>query len=96
MTGRSRLGVRPAGEEERRYLTVPEAAAYLRLSKDYVYRRTASSTIPHHRIGRKILFTPEQLDQWVFELNTKGALTTSTLGTPTPGKPWPKTTVGGV
>lgn len=46
------------------FLTIDEAAARLRVSKSYLYKKTASHNVPHYRIGRRVFFDPDELDQW--------------------------------
>lgn len=51
-------------------LTVKEAAAFLRLAPDTVYRATKAGKLPHARIGRSIRFSQEALEEY---LNTPAA-----------------------
>ena len=46
-------------------LDVDEAAALLKVSKKTIYNRVKAGTIPHARLGRKLLFTRQKLVQWV-------------------------------
>lgn len=46
-------------------LTVPEAAAILRISVRTVRKRIANGTIPHKRIGKCIRFSRNELLAWV-------------------------------
>lgn len=48
-----------------RYLDVEEAASYLKLSKPSIYRRVSDNTIPHIKLGRRVLFERDTLDEWV-------------------------------
>ena len=43
-------------------LTVKEAAAFLKLSPDTIYRATKAGTLPHVRIGRSIRLSREALE----------------------------------
>lgn len=58
-------------KEERDYLSIDEAVEYLRskgyrITKSTLYVHTSKSTIDFHRMGeRKIVFTTEQLDQFI-------------------------------
>jgi excisionase family DNA binding protein len=47
------------------WLDVDEAATYLRLTKDALYKLTGAKAIPHHRIGERIRFRRDELDAWV-------------------------------
>ncbi len=49
------------------YMTVPEAADYLRWPKERIYKLTAANAIPHiHHEGR-ILLRRDELDMWLAE-----------------------------
>lgn len=58
----------PAAEP---YLTVPEAAAYLKLSRLAVYKRVEAGEIPHFRLGkRSIRLRRSDLDTWALQQAT--------------------------
>jgi excisionase family DNA binding protein len=46
-------------------LDVDEAAALLKASKKTVYNWVQANTIPHARLGRKLLFHRQRLVQWI-------------------------------
>lgn len=46
-------------------LDVDEAAMLLKVSKKTVYNRVKAGTLPHARVGRKLLFSKQKLNQWV-------------------------------
>lgn len=46
-------------------LTVKEAAAFLKLSPETIYRATKAGTLPHVRIGRSIRLSKEALEHFV-------------------------------
>ena len=47
-------------------MTLAEAAAYLHVSKQTLYRMTSQSQIPHYKPnGKKLYFTKHDLDQWI-------------------------------
>lgn len=46
-------------------LTVDETAKFLRVNCLTLYRRVSANTIPHLRVGRKILFDPVALRAWM-------------------------------
>ncbi|MFD1851402.1 helix-turn-helix domain-containing protein [Oceanobacillus bengalensis] len=52
---------------ERYTMTVKEVADYIGLHTDTIYDLVRENKIPHFRIGRKILFTKETIDNWVLE-----------------------------
>ena len=45
--------------------TLPEAADTLRISKSYLYKLVEAREIPFFRIGRRIVFKPEDLNAWL-------------------------------
>lgn len=47
------------------YLKLKEAAEYLRVSKSTLYKRTMRRSIPFYRFGGKILFKPDDLDEFI-------------------------------
>ena len=46
-------------------LTVLEAASYLRVSASYVYKLSEARLLPYYRVGRRLLFNPQDLDAWL-------------------------------
>lgn len=46
-------------------LTVKEAAAFLKLSPDTIYRATKAGTLPHVRIGRSIRLSKKALEEFL-------------------------------
>ena len=46
-------------------LDVDEAAVLLKVSKKTIYNRVKAGTLPHARLGRKLLFSRQKLYQWV-------------------------------
>lgn len=60
--------VRPVAENpamERRWLSVDEAAAYLGISRETVYKWVGRKQMPAHKVGRLWKFQAEELDAWV-------------------------------
>jgi len=47
------------------YLSVSEAAEYLRWPPKRLYNFTASQAIPHFKRGNRILFRRDELDGWL-------------------------------
>ena len=57
---------RPALEgQEKRLLDVEEAAKRLGLSPSTLYKKTKAQTIPHIKLGSRVLFDPSDLDALV-------------------------------
>jgi excisionase family DNA binding protein len=55
-------------EIERTTLTVKEIAVYLDLSVDFIYKLAREKEIPHIRIGARIMFKKDSIDNWLSEL----------------------------
>lgn len=45
--------------------TVPEVAALLRKSKDWVYKAVECGGLPHRKIGRAVRFVPSEMQVWL-------------------------------
>ena len=57
-------------ETTTRYLRVPEAAVYVKLSRNQLYRLVEAKRIPHIRkglTGKSIIFDVKALDRWMAE-----------------------------
>ena len=52
------------------YIDLSQAASYLTLSKSMLYKWTMAKTVPHYKVGRRVVFKPEELKRW-FEDNFK-------------------------
>lgn len=50
---------------EKRWLSVEEAAAYLGISRDTVYKWIERKRMPAHKVGRLWKFQAEEIDAWV-------------------------------
>jgi excisionase family DNA binding protein len=46
-------------------MTVEEAAAFLHLSKQTIYRLTSRSEIPHYKQGKRVYFVRGELSEWI-------------------------------
>lgn len=47
------------------YLSVQEAAEYLRLRPQTLYNKISRRELPHFKVGNRVLFDRAQLDAWV-------------------------------
>jgi excisionase family DNA binding protein len=47
-------------------LDVHEAAAFLKVSRSWIYARVERNEMPHIRVGGLIRFVPAQLRDWTF------------------------------
>lgn len=59
---------------KRNTLTTLEIAQYLGVSQDLIFKMVREKTIPHFRIGRRILFRVESIDKWITEREHEGIL----------------------
>jgi len=59
-----------------KWLTVIEAAEYLRMGKSTVYRLLSQGKIPAHKVGQQWRFDATQLDEWL----RSGKLSSSSKG----------------
>lgn len=46
-------------------LDVKEVSQYLGVSVDFLYKTVRENSVPHIRIGKKILFKKDAIDQWL-------------------------------
>lgn len=53
------------GDNETGFITIDQAAEYLKMSKSAIYKLTMSGDIPKHKNGRRLLFTKVELAEWV-------------------------------
>jgi excisionase family DNA binding protein len=47
------------------YMTLKEASQFLRISLSKIYKMTSVKSIPHYKVGGKILFKPQELIDFV-------------------------------
>ena len=52
-----------------------EAAVYLKIHYETLLKMTRKKQIPHYRIGRKLLFRKDSLNQWITEQEQKSVMT---------------------
>jgi len=55
-------------------LNVDEAAQYLRCSKSNLYHRVKAGTIPHVKMGGRILFKKDDLYSWLGSAGAQEAI----------------------
>jgi len=53
------------GMADSRYLTLEEAAAYLRISPRFLRSETVANRVTAARVGKRLLFVVEDLDDYV-------------------------------
>lgn len=52
-----------------------EAAAHIGCGYDKLLQMVRNKEVPHYRIGRRVFFTQEALDEWITELEKKSTKT---------------------
>lgn len=50
---------------ETKWLTVIEAAHYLKMGRSTVYKLAQEGKLPTHRVGRQWRFDAKELDKWI-------------------------------
>ncbi len=55
----------PTAEKREPLWSVAEAALYLGVSTDWVYRKSANGELPCRKVGRNTRFEPSELAAWV-------------------------------
>ena len=48
-----------------RFLDVQGVSEYTTLSKSTIYKRVMNFTIPHMKVGKRVLFDTVQIDEWL-------------------------------
>lgn len=56
--------MRPPGSEDVLW-TVAEVAAYLKVSRDWVYRRAAAGDLPARKVGTHLRFLKSEVVAWL-------------------------------
>ena len=49
----------------KRFFNIKGVSEYTSLSKSTVYKRVMNNTIPYLKLGKRVLFDREQIDEWV-------------------------------
>jgi excisionase family DNA binding protein len=62
----------PVTESLAEVLTVEEAARFIRMSVDYVYRASADGRLPCIKQGRRTVFLRSSLTEWLKSLERGG------------------------
>jgi len=51
--------------QENRFLSIDELSSLLHAKKMSIYRWTSQKTIPHLRMGRRLLFERSEIEKWL-------------------------------
>ena len=54
-----------AVNENEGFLSMDQAAEFLKISKSKIYKHTMNKTIPFHKSGRRVLFKKTELANWI-------------------------------
>ncbi len=54
-----------------RLLTAAEVSELLRIPRSTVYEMTRTRRLPHLKVGRRTLFDPRVLDEWIASQNVQ-------------------------
>lgn len=60
--------------------TAQDVAAYLRVSRSWVYHRAESGELPHFRVGGALRFSPTDIDAYVRGTRPENARVVSLVG----------------
>jgi excisionase family DNA binding protein len=55
----------------RKTMTVKEVAEFIGVSKDLIYELVRTKQVPHVRIGKRIIFNQESLENWLIKQEVK-------------------------
>ena len=62
------LGLKPEVriiEPQSRMLTLKQLCDYVKMAIPTVYGMTADRTIPHYKVGKKLFFKSDEIDEWI-------------------------------
>ena len=57
--------------QEPRYLTVEQVQKFLGLKRSRIYYLTSTGRIPFIRLGKTLLFDPQDLNQWIASMKVR-------------------------
>ena len=63
----------PSGTMGKMFLTVDEAAVRLGVTRGWIYERTRRNALPHHKLGKFVRFTEQDL-QAIVDAAARGVL----------------------
>jgi excisionase family DNA binding protein len=59
----------------KKFLTIDEVAANLKIAKNTIYGWIREEFIPYHKVGRLVRFDPDKIDEWMLSMSKKGRTT---------------------
>lgn len=51
--------------QNKKYLDVTELSEYISTTKSSIYTKKCRNQIPHKKIGRRLIFERETIDEWI-------------------------------
>lgn len=57
----------------KQYISVEELSKNLSVSKYTVYSWTSSGLLPYHKIGKRIIFDPDEVEEWIMKFKKEAA-----------------------
>jgi excisionase family DNA binding protein len=63
----ARLPTVPGRQATSDYMTVAEAAEYLRCAKQRIYDLTSAQRLPFYKFGSRVLLSRDEIDAWLAE-----------------------------
>ena len=54
-------------EPKETWMNPQEAADYLKVKKSTIYNWTHRNFVPHHKIGKRLVFGQNELDAWIMK-----------------------------
>ncbi len=55
-------------------VSISEIAELTALSVSTIYKRTSARTIPFYKIGKRVLFKPSEINQWLEDFQKEDTL----------------------
>ena len=56
---------------ESKPMNLKEVVAYMGTSTSAIYKLTSTSEIPHYKLGKKLYFKKEEIDEWMYANKVK-------------------------
>ena len=56
---------------ESKPMNLKEVVAYMGTSTSAIYKLTSTSEIPHYKLGKKLYFKKEEIDEWIYANKVK-------------------------